>query len=57
MCIYLQIILILNFKMEQMFVILEASVYGYIPTVYVYIMCAYIFFCGISLFTYTYVYI
>lgn len=45
MCIYLQIILILNFKMEQMFVILEASVYGYIPTVYVDIhVCAYIFF-------------
>lgn len=56
MCIYLQIILILNFKMEQMFVI-RKQVYMDIPTVYVDIhVCIYIF-CGISLFTYTYVYI
>lgn len=45
MWIYLQIIFILNFKMEQMFVILEASVYGHMHTVCVYShVCAYIFF-------------
>lgn len=61
MCIYLQIIFILNFKMEQMFVILEASIYGHMHTVYVYIhVCAYIFFVVspyLLTHTHTYIYV
>ena len=57
MCIYLQIIFILNFKMEQVFVILEESIYGHMHTVYVYIhVCVCIFFV-VSPYLLTHIYI